>query len=92
MNIKFITPNKVFIGKLEKEDSNDKAMQQFVSEYPSFVGEVTLFKKDNTVRITETVTNDYQRQYIYDVEEGKYRKYRFNNPFAWKDSCGKKVK
>ena len=83
--------NKVFIVNIKKEDSNDLVMQKFVSENPLFSGQVTIFKKDKEVRLTETIINKYERQYIYEVEEGKYRKYRYRNPFAWKDSKGKKV-
>ena len=67
-------------------------MQNFVTENPLFIGQVTLFKDNGSAQITETIVQNYQRQYIYDVEGGKYRKFRYTKPLSWKDSKGKKVK
>ncbi|WP_170972283.1 hypothetical protein [Bacillus yapensis] len=81
-----ITNRMAFITEVEKEEKNNKVMQLFVSNYPDFTGEVTIMKKDK-----ETSTEKYERHYNYEVESGKYRKYRFSSPFSWKNSKGKLV-
>jgi len=81
MKYSLISHKMAFIYDVPIEAKIDDFMIDFVLKEPTFTGVVTVFKD---TKFLEDNGEIHQRQYEYEVEQGKFRKKRFTNPLKWK--------
>ena len=77
----FATKSAAYMSPVPLDVKCNDALEWFIELYPDFQGQLCLMK--NT-KYTESNGDPQKRHYTYEVDQGKYRKYRYSNPTEWK--------